>query len=254
MLGTTGERVIPKEHVLQDIHRATSPRQRYADFYVGSDDLATLIRYEIAASLLSWLPGAVGLALRQACYPAIFAAAGTGVMWGRNIVLRHPGRIAVGDRVAVDDHCLLDAKGGGEIGIRIGADVLIARSTILQAKGGSITIGDHATIGSQTQFASVGGIVVGSHVMISGQCYFGGGRYKTDDPAQPIANQTLYSKGVLIIEDDVWIGAGAIIQDGVRIGRGSVIGAGAVIREDVPEMTVVVPNQRLVLLPREKGE
>ena len=63
--------------------------------------------------------------------------------------------------------------------------------------------------------------------------------------------QEVYSKGPVIIEDDVWLGAGVIVQDGVRIGRGSVIGAGAVIRENVPEYTVIAPHSRLMMLPRE---
>jgi acetyltransferase-like isoleucine patch superfamily enzyme len=41
------------------------------------------------------------------------------------------------------------------------------------------------------------------------------------------------------IEDDVWIGAGAIVTDGVHIGQGSVIAAGAVVTKDVPAHTVV---------------
>ena len=43
----------------------------------------------------------------------------------------------------------------------------------------------------------------------------------------------------VIIEDDVWIGAGAIILPGVRIGKMSIVGAGAVVTKDVPEKTVV---------------
>ncbi|MBN8634939.1 MAG: acyltransferase [Anaerolineae bacterium] len=254
MLTTQGERAVPKEQVLQDIQASTSALQRYGNFYVGSSDLRAILRYEMAASLLSWLPGALGLGLRKAVYPSIFRSMGADVMWGRNIVLRHPNKISVGSQVAIDDNCLLDAKGGGEAGIVIGNHVLVARSTIIQCKGGTISIGDHATIGSQTQIASVGGIFIGSHVLISGQCYFGGGRYNTDDADTPIVKQGLYSKGATVIEDDVWLGAGALIQDGVHIGHGSVIGAGAVIREDIPAQTVVVPNQRLVMLPREKGD
>ena len=45
-----------------------------------------------------------------------------------------------------------------------------------------------------------------------------------------------------IVEDDVSIGAGAVILPGVRIGRGAMIGAGAVITKDVPEGSVVVGN------------
>lgn len=248
------ERGVLKEHVLDDIHRGVSPLRRYEDFYVGKAGLAALMRYEFVAALLSWMPGAAGLVLRKLFYRSIFRSMGADAVWGRNIVLRHPNKITIGSRVAVDDNCLLDAKGGGDMGIRISDDVLIARSTILQCKGGGISIGAHTTIGSQTQIASVGGTIIGKNVMISGQCYLGGGRYRTDDPNTPIAQQGLYSKGAILIEDDVWIGAGVIVQDGACIGRGSVIGAGAVIRDDVPEMTVVVPNQRLVMLPRDKGE
>lgn len=44
----------------------------------------------------------------------------------------------------------------------------------------------------------------------------------------------------IIVEDDVWIGAGAIILAGVTLHSCSVIGAGAVVTKDVPEKTVVV--------------
>jgi len=41
------------------------------------------------------------------------------------------------------------------------------------------------------------------------------------------------------LEDDVWVGAGAIITDGVTVGRGAVIAAGAVVTKDVPSHSVV---------------
>ena len=46
--------------------------------------------------------------------------------------------------------------------------------------------------------------------------------------------------GKIRIEDDAWIGAGAIILPNVTIGRGAVVGAGAVVTKDVPPYTVVV--------------
>ena len=42
-----------------------------------------------------------------------------------------------------------------------------------------------------------------------------------------------------MIEDDVWLGAGAIITDGVRVGKGAVVAAGAVVTSDVAPHTVV---------------
>ena len=50
--------------------------------------------------------------------------------------------------------------------------------------------------------------------------------------------QGITAEGI-IIEDDVWIGAGAIVTDGVRIGKGAVIAAGAVVTNNVPPHTVV---------------
>ncbi|WP_267714563.1 sugar O-acetyltransferase [Streptomyces sp. CoH17] len=49
------------------------------------------------------------------------------------------------------------------------------------------------------------------------------------------------------IEDDVWIGAGALIMPGVTVGRGSVVGAGSVVTAHVPSMTVVAGTPARVL-------
>lgn len=54
----------------------------------------------------------------------------------------------------------------------------------------------------------------------------------------------------VVIEDDVWIGFGAIILSGVRIGRGSIVAAGAVVTKDVPPYSIVVPQQARVLRAR----
>jgi acetyltransferase-like isoleucine patch superfamily enzyme len=51
-------------------------------------------------------------------------------------------------------------------------------------------------------------------------------------------NQGITAQGI-IIEDDVWLGAGAIITDGVHIGKGAVIGAGAVVTNNIQAHTVV---------------
>jgi acetyltransferase-like isoleucine patch superfamily enzyme len=58
----------------------------------------------------------------------------------------------------------------------------------------------------------------------------------------------------VVIEDDVWIGIGAIILKGVRIGRGARIGAGAVVTKDVPEAATVAGNPaRIVDEPQDKA-
>ena len=242
---------LQKEEVLERLFGADgSSADTYEALVVGRRGWGALLTFELITSVLGPMPGAAGLALRKWVYPRLFKRVGSGVLWGRNIALRHPGKIELGSRVAIDDHCLLDAKGAGAQGLRIGNEVLIARDTIIQAKTSWIEIGDQCTIGSQCQLTSVGGIRIGKAVMISGQCYLGGGRYHTEDPSVPMKEQGLYTTGPVIIGDDVWLGAGVIVQDGVRIGRGSIIGAGTVVRENVPERTVVVSHQKLVMLPR----
>lgn len=52
-----------------------------------------------------------------------------------------------------------------------------------------------------------------------------------------------FSKGKIIIEDDVWIGSNVIILSGVTIGKGSVIGAGSVVRKSVPPYSIYVDNK-----------
>jgi acetyltransferase-like isoleucine patch superfamily enzyme len=245
------EREVKTKAVLDHLFEPDSSAfKKYQAFFVGRPGVRALVAFELITTLAGPLPGALGFLLRKWLYPHLFQRVGSGALWGCNITLRHPWRIAVGHRVAIDDGCLLDARGAGDSGIRIGNDVLIARDTIIQAKGSWIEIGDRCTIGSQSQLSSVGGIRLGRSVMIGGQCYVGGGRHRTDDPARPIMDQGIVTKGPIVIEDDVWLGAGVIVQDGVRIGRGSVVGAGAVVQEDVLAFTMAVPHQRLVLLPR----
>jgi acetyltransferase-like isoleucine patch superfamily enzyme len=61
-------------------------------------------------------------------------------------------------------------------------------------------------------------------------------------------------RGEIVIEDDVWIGFGAIIMSGIRIGRGSVIAAGAVVLEDVPPYSIFIPERNHKLRQRFSSE
>lgn len=245
------EQSIQKEAILSKLSRSDiSALQKYQDFFVGDSRLSALIRFECLTTLCGPLPGAIGLLLRKWLYRRLFKSMGSNVILGRNIALRHAQKIVIGDRVAIDDNCLLDAKGAGEEGIQIGNDVMIARDTIIQGKLASVKIGDRCIIGSQCQFSSAGGIQIGNNVMIAGQCYIGGGRYRMDSREIPIRDQELYTKGPVVIEDDVWLGAGVIVLDGVRIGKGCFIGAGSVVTEDVPDFSLVAAYQKLVTLPR----
>ena len=55
----------------------------------------------------------------------------------------------------------------------------------------------------------------------------------------------------IVIEDDVWIGAGVVVLPGRRIGRGSIVGAGSVVAHDVPPFAVVAGNPAQVVKYRD---
>jgi len=251
MISAKPEQAIAKKPLVKSLAETeTSALKKYQMFFVGSSSFGALLKFELLTMLFGPLPGAIGLLLRKQFFPSLCKKVGAGVVWGRNVSLRHPGKIELGDRVAIDDYCLVDAKGSEAHGIKVGNDVLIARSSIIQAKNGPIVIGDSCSIGSQCQLSSVGGITLGQSVMMAGQCYIGGGRYHTADREIPMMEQGLYSQGPVLIGNDVWIGSGVIVQDGVRIGNGCVIGSGAVVTEDIPDFAIVIPNRKLLFLPR----
>lgn len=105
--------------------------------------------------------------------------------------------------------------------ISIGDDVFIGRNCCFQSEHGYIRIGSHVMFGPGVNIHG------GNH-----DISLGGGFMKSRvkefgcDPD-------------IVIEDDCWIAANAVILAGVRIGRGAVVGAGAVVTKDVPENAVV---------------
>ena len=219
--------------------RRTSAREKYAQLVVGQPGWRALVRHELVTLAAQNVPGALGLVLRQALYPTLLGACGRGVVFGQNVVLRHPGKIRIGDDVVIDDNCLLDAKGSGNAGITIGDGVFIGRNTILSCKSGDIEIGSGANIGFNCELFSASRVTIGRDVLVAAYVYVIGGDHAFSDPAAPVLTQDRRSSGVSI-GDGAWLGAGAKILDGVTIGPRAVIGAGAVVREPVPAGAVAV--------------
>lgn len=211
----------------------TSALDKYAALVVGRRGLWALLRHECITFLCQATPGALGLALRKALYPRLLGACGRDVVFGQNVVLRHPGKIRIGDHVVIDDNCLVDAKGDDNRGITIGSGVFVGRNTILSCKNGDIELGDRANIGFNCEIFSASRVTLGADTLLAAYCYVIGGDHDYSDLSKPVLAQGRHSAGVTI-GDAVWMGAGAKVLDGVRIGAHAIIGAAAVVREDVP--------------------
>jgi acetyltransferase-like isoleucine patch superfamily enzyme len=224
-------REIPRAQ--DQLFRAGGARAKYSALIVGRPGFGALLKYELVVLIAQSCPGALGLALRKALYPALLGRCGRNVVFGQNVVLRHPHKIAVGDDVVIDDNCLLDAKGDANAGITIGSGVFIGRNTILSCKNGDIAIGDGANIGFNCEVFSASRVSIGARTLLAAYTYLIGGDHDFSDRSVAVLDQTRQSKGISVGEG-VWLGAGAKILDGVTIGDRAIIGAAAVVKDDVP--------------------
>lgn len=117
--------------------------------------------------------------------------------------------------------------------VKIGDNCLINHNNLLQpGKGpnGTITIGNYVHTGVNVMFMA-----------------FNHGFYTRDIPTK----EQDYMDAPIVVEDDVWIGAGSIILSGVTIGKGAIIAAGAVVNKDVPAYAIVGGVPAKVLKMRE---
>jgi acetyltransferase-like isoleucine patch superfamily enzyme len=217
----------------------SSARDKYARLVVGRAGFGALLKHEAVVMCSQHVPGALGFALRKLFYPALLGACGRNVVFGQNVVLRHPHKIRVGDNVVIDDNCLVDAKGDSNQGITIGSRVFIGRNTILSCKNGDIEIEDGANIGFNCELFSASRVRVGKDTLIAAYSYLIGGDHDAKDPSAAVLSQGRSSAGVSV-GAGAWLGAGAKILDGVTIGDGAVVGAGAVVREAVPPRAIAV--------------
>lgn len=115
---------------------------------------------------------------------------------------------------------------------------------------GSIKIGDHSRIGIGT--VVLGEITIGNYVTTGQHCVLAGMNHNYEDLDTPIDLQGCYADPV-IIEDDVSIGAHAIILPGVRIGTHTYIGAGSVVTRSIPPYSIVAGNPAKVTFDMKKG-
>ena len=216
-----------------------SAREKYASLVVGKPGWGALLQHELITLLSQHVPGALGLALRKTLYPSLLGRCGRNVVFGQNVVLRHPHKIRIGDNVVVDDNCLLDAKGDSNRGIAIGSGVFIGRNTILSCKNGDITIEDGANIGFNCEVFSASRVRIGRDTLLAAYCYVIGGDHDFSDPSRAVLEQGRRSAGVDIGEG-AWLGAGAKVLDGVTIGNHAIVGAAALVREAVPNGAIAV--------------
>lgn len=187
-----------------------------------------------------WIPTVFGIALRGFLYRFILRMDGVAAI-ENNVRLRYADHIKLGHGVYLDQGTYLHATPGG---IEIGSGTIVMHGAILHVYNfrdmpqSHIRIGRDSLVGEYSVIRGQGGVEIGDRVYTSPFTQIIAVNHVFDDPHRPFVEQGITAEGI-IIEDDVWLGAGAIITDGVRIGKGAVVAAGAVVTKDVPPHTVV---------------
>jgi acetyltransferase-like isoleucine patch superfamily enzyme len=116
--------------------------------------------------------------------------------------------------------------------------------TIVQAN--RLRVGKHFGCNSGTYINAVGEIVMGDYVLLGSNVTISSGMHSIAGRTPPVFARPAVPKRI-VIEDDVWIGAGVVIMPGVTIRQGSVIGANAVVTRDTEEYGIYVgaPARRI---------
>ncbi|KAI0842671.1 trimeric LpxA-like protein [Hypoxylon sp. FL0890] len=123
---------------------------------------------------------------------------------------------------------------------RVGQEVVV-EAPFTCDYGYNIAIGNNVFIGRNCTIIDPMEVMIGSNSYIGPNVSLFGGTLHTD-PKRRKGSKSPHIGAAIYIDEDVWIGGGAIVLLGVRIGRGATVAAGAVVTKDVPPFTVVAGN------------
>jgi acetyltransferase-like isoleucine patch superfamily enzyme len=109
---------------------------------------------------------------------------------------------------------------------------------------GDVIIGDNTFIGLGN--VVIGPVTIGNNIIFAQNIVMSGLNHGYEDITMPISKQKV-STATIVVEDECWIGANAVLTAGVRIGKHSIVAAGAVVTKDVPPYSIAVGNPARVI-------
>ena len=138
--------------------------------------------------------------------------------------------------------------------VKLGKNTTFGRGTVFYAPN-RITVGNNVYIGKycslETDLEIGNNVLIGSNVGLVGKYdhdYSQVGKSIKDSPWIGDEDYRFKGQGLKIrIEDDTWIGFGAVVLSGVTVGRGAIVAAGSVVTKDVPPYAIVGGNPAKVL-------
>jgi maltose O-acetyltransferase len=140
----------------------------------------------------------------------------------RNLILQFYGRFIFGKQVYI-----------------------LGRFTVVNRK--NVHVGRNCAINHDVFLLGRDEIRIGNNVILSTRCMLLDAGFDVDKYLSFDTPDYEYKKSYIHIEDNVWIGAGAIVLPRVTVGRNSIIAAGAVVTKDVPPYVVVAGNPAKII-------
>ena len=166
--------------------------------------------------IISFLPGASGRLLRGILIKKLMKKSGKNISLGVGVTIK------------------------GYKNIEMGSNITIMEYSRLYAEDAVLTLGNNIGINSNTTIdASCGGnITIGDNVIIAQNVVLRASNHKYNDIDIPIIQQG-HTGGQIIVGNDCWIGANAVITPNVKIGDHSIVAAGAVVTKNVESFSIV---------------
>lgn len=205
-----------------------------------ADTLPRYLLEQLMYAMFGWIPTIIGIGIRAIMYRTILSIKGWAAI-ENHVRLRFANRIILHHGVYLDQGVYLHACPNG---IEIGENSIVMHGAVLHVYNfrnlphAGIRIGKDCLIGEYSVIRGQGGVWLGDRVYTSPFTQILAVNHVFRNPEEPFIYQGITAEGI-IIEDDVWLGAGCVITDGVKIGKGSVVAAGSVVTHDVPAHTLV---------------
>ena len=207
-----------------------SERKALREAYVrtGRIPLSTMLRVGLRDGLiqpfwlpLKYLPGAVGMKLRQWIYRCYLGHMGRGTLVEIGVEIVNPKAVEVGAFTLIDKYCQFMATEGS---IKIGDRCHIAPFVTIFGHGG-VEIADYVGVASGAKIFSIS--------------EWPGDGKRLCGPMIP-EEQRGVRRGPVRLERDTLVGAHVVVMPGVTIGEGAVVGSNSVVTRDIPPWTIAV--------------
>jgi len=131
----------------------------------------------------------------------------------------------------------------------VGPDSVIDSFVKIKPAGGTgdVLIGARTVINAGCVIYSGNGVTIGNDVAVAANCVFASVNHAFRDKDRLIREQGfLPSRGGIVVEDDVWLGAGVILLDGAIVRQGAVVAAGSLVRGEVPSYGIAAGDPLMV--------